>query len=1205
MLSMKQKIFLWIAIAVLSIFGISIYNEFMANHTYYFSMFWAWENRKIIIRAVIAAAIPLSYIIRNKKFSLKTFAMRILPTSLVFFGVAHILIKESIFWTIGFITLLINTAIIYFLGMYFILWMLSLGTLISKKRIKFSQNRMQEMFLNFGIWLGVFLLLIKVLMIFDIFYAAIIWLIFIGFWVAIYYAKNSLKTYKEQTEEAIWEYKEHNLKNNPIKRVGIILIAFSIIYYLYGFQLSFIPYSTAWDANHEYMYIPKVIAENHWILRGNMGPAATPVYLWHGFVSFRFGLVWGIKKFRIWPDTIAVAMNFLSWIFVLFLGLGSIKEILQFFSKKTDEEKTEAWDISKETKKEIIFYSGRLLLLLWLTSGMWAFLVFVDNKTDLGVAAITILAILSWFIFLNHIKNHKEEKTSKESMLYIIISWFFFALASMAKPTAFLDIAIFILLIIWFRINNILAIWLWVMIVWVTGALKVGNAADLLTTTAGKYLIIIWIIIAAIGIIQTFIKNPKKIRTEKKKYINYILIRWAGLIWTLIIFKWSHLIYTQIKEWNFGISNFSKALLLSKEQKTLLVAKNIEAIQQQNQVDTEYQNNQTTSLAACKTTTYTKEELAKNLKDATLWNVDVGRYVWYWRKEIAKTNWLNLWYWLLRIFYPKDNTCYGLNKWAKLLCKNSTAVDNFNVAILEQLLPEMRVNSQAYDILSWALQKFYQKWLTSKSQYNPLEFRDQTVSLRQFYQSHVVKTEKWKIFIAYRYLIPLNITFNRSLQNLSSYYTDIGFIWIFTYVFIIAGFIYVIIKKEKELIAMYAATIIGWAIWWMIWGGILWYWLGLVMRTILSSILFIKHMLDDSNDEWSKTMFYIMLFLIAIRGILQMFFNLIRISSQWAWGPFSWYKMNIGKTMEIDDTLQQKEALKNWYRWKDVFDLQFPSYNKFLEYVKDRPNNDWVLIAWTYMQYFLKNQRNIKWDWMLTRFRNQTSDNNDCKSYQRLKNNNIKYFVIDPNIWTVWMWEWNESLFNTFFAKKDPVTGKIQEHGAISMFVKLAQDWYISLYNTNNLWAKYAFLLDDQSIKSFFGANLTADELLLLRAKLSIARYFPDVNEMVNWIWKIFNQRMASWDAIWDIADVYWKIIDEAKLKTIVTKLSNNWTLTAEAIKKEVTPLTQDERLILAQYLGINNLYKAANPQYQEVVNGIMTQSLASSSQVMIFKLAD
>jgi hypothetical protein len=110
---------------------------------------------------------------------------------------------------------------------------------------------------------------------------------------------------------------------------------------------------------------------------------------------------------------------------------------------------------------------------------------------------------------------------------------------------------------------------------------------------------------------------------------------------------------------------------------------------------------------------------------------------------------------------------------------------------------------------------------------------------------------------------------------------------------------------------------------------------------------------------------------------------------------------------------------------------------------------------------------------------------------------------------------------------------------------------------------------------------------------------------MVNGIGKIFNQRMASGDAIWDIADVYWKIVDESKLKTIVTKLANNWTLTADAIKKEVTPLTQDERLILAQYLGINNLYKTGNPQYQEVVNWIMTQSLASSSQVMIFELAD
>lgn len=42
---------------------------------------------------------------------------------------------------------------------------------------------------------------------------------------------------------------------------------------------------------------------------------------------------------------------------------------------------------------------------------------------------------------------------------------------------------------------------------------------------------------------------------------------------------------------------------------------------------------------------------------------------------------------------------------------------------------------------------------------------------------------------------------------------------------------------------------------------------------------------------------------------------------------------------------------------------------------------------------------------MLDRFREQTSDNNECKSYKRLQNNNIKYLVIDPNIGTVVMGE--------------------------------------------------------------------------------------------------------------------------------------------------------------------------------------------------------
>ena len=69
-----------------------------------------------------------------------------------------------------------------------------------------------------------------------------------------------------------------------------------------------------------------------------------------------------------------------------------------------------------------------------------------------------------------------------------------------------------------------------------------------------------------------------------------------------------------------------------------------------------------------------------------------------------------------------------------------------------------------------------------------------------------------------------------------------------------------------------------------------------------------------------------------------------------------------------------------------------------MDATKNRDDKDGVLIAGTYIQYFLANQHNIQYDGMLDRFREQTSDNNSCKSYQRLRNKNLKYLVIDPNI---------------------------------------------------------------------------------------------------------------------------------------------------------------------------------------------------------------
>lgn len=80
---------------------------------------------------------------------------------------------------------------------------------------------------------------------------------------------------------------------------------------------------------------------------------------------------------------------------------------------------------------------------------------------------------------------------------------------------------------------------------------------------------------------------------------------------------------------------------------------------------------------------------------------------------------------------------------------------------------------------------------------NPAEFRDQILALRQYYQDHSISTQAGKIAIPYRYLTPFNIVFNWSLQNLSSYYTDIGFVWLMIMGLLVLGFVYALSSPKR------------------------------------------------------------------------------------------------------------------------------------------------------------------------------------------------------------------------------------------------------------------------------------------------------------------------------------------------------------------------------------------------------------------------
>jgi len=100
-------------------------------------------------------------------------------------------------------------------------------------------------------------------------------------------------------------------------------------------------------------------------------------------------------------------------------------------------------------------------------------------------------------------------------------------------------------------------------------------------------------------------------------------------------------------------------------------------------------------------------------------------------------------------------------------------------------------------------------------------------------------------------------------------------------IFIIMGLIYALIKKEKNLTVLAGTTVIGRAVRWIIGGGIVWYGIGLIMWTILTTALFVKELAsNDDENKSTHTALYIFLSLFLVWAIVQMVLNFVRISSQ-------------------------------------------------------------------------------------------------------------------------------------------------------------------------------------------------------------------------------------------------------------------------------------------------------------------------------------
>ena len=115
------------------------------------------------------------------------------------------------------------------------------------------------------------------------------------------------------------------------------------------------------------------------------------------------------------------------------------------------------------------------------------------------------------------------------------------------------------------------------------------------------------------------------------------------------------------------------------------------------------------------------------------------------------------------------------------------------------------------------------------------------------------------------------------------------------------------------------------------------------------------------------------------------------------------YKFSNGTAQELDEMLASKTINKFPYTSDDILNIQFPHYAKIGKLADARQDGEVIMIAGTYLQYFLNNQYSIMSDGFLTELWRLTSDGNQCKTYLRLKDKNWKYMAIDPNIGTVVM----------------------------------------------------------------------------------------------------------------------------------------------------------------------------------------------------------
>lgn len=167
----------------------------------------------------------------------------------------------------SFLLLAFNVILLHLLFWGFMIVCVTLGDRIATLASWQFSKTLHGLFFHFALGLIAFAMGNVLLLLLGVYNAVVMRILVIGCCFLLWTRRSALKTIMSICDDAIQAIITQIRAQGWLQIVFYALVIFSCMYIYMGWNLAFIPYSTAWDANHAYLFIPRAWAHHNGIYR--------------------------------------------------------------------------------------------------------------------------------------------------------------------------------------------------------------------------------------------------------------------------------------------------------------------------------------------------------------------------------------------------------------------------------------------------------------------------------------------------------------------------------------------------------------------------------------------------------------------------------------------------------------------------------------------------------------------------------------------------------------------------------------------------------------------------------------------------------------------------------------------------------------------------------------------------------------------------